>query len=257
MLRFCTFMTTAAIGIAGTAGLAQAAITVPLFNHPAGVYGANYGLRLDNEEGIQTFNFDTGVYLNLDPATNTASIFGTVVHNQSGDFYLIDAEIDLLQYTNDGSEWRSDTSGDLYDTVLFDLRENGDTTSGIDEMDLKDLPTPADRIGFNAVDLTLTFQADGGSDGATYSVGSQTGDTFTFAEFPPGADEDTIPFMIVKGHRLPPESDALVGVGWLTDVPGQRTFIQDFIFQVGPPIPEPTSLGVLGAGGLLLLRRRR
>lgn len=256
MLRLRNFAAIAAIGVAGAAGSAQAATIFQLLNHPDGGRGGDYGLRLDNEEGLQTFNFDAGVYLNIDPVSDSARIFGTVMHNQSGDFYLIQADIDLLQYTHDGSEWRSNTSGDLYDGVIEDLIADGDSASAIDEMDLKDLSTLADRIGFNSVDLALTYMADGGTDGVTYSVGSQTGPTFNFVEYPPGFEEETIPFMIVKGFRFPADSDNLTGVGWLTDVPGQRTGFQDFIFQVGPPIPEPTSFGLMGAASLLLLRRR-
>ena len=74
------------------------------------------------------------------------------------------------------------------------------------------------------------------------------------------ADRHGLIFRLDRGHRLPSDlQDIRTGHGWLTHGNGKRTSAQDWLFKVGPPIPEPGTGLLMGFGlaGLARFGRRR
>ena len=217
--------------------LVNAEISYRLDNHPDGNQGGDYGLRLD-DSSVQTFNFDAasgtgvGVSLNFMTGNSTAEIVGKVLHNQSGELWSLKATLGNVRFTNlDGSDWRTNTSNGIYDSMLINLGNSGSPIGSNSDNDLKNPAFAADRIGFDSVLLELTFMDTGT---ATYQ-----GPT-TFYDFP--NDGSSIPFAISKGFRKNSsgmgEND-LAAAGWLNPVDpmtGTQTKgpTRDFLYKIGP-----------------------
>ncbi len=214
-----------AIWVAWLAGATDArAVFVDriLLNHPDGNAGGDYILRIDLPgESPQTFNGEAGgafVTLSLDPTTNIGQISGTVLHNQSvsGDLWSITADLGVQKITQaDGSPWNTtDGSGNLYDEILSDMETNAASSNGLDENHLKNELLPADRLAFEIVQLEMTFLGVGTPD---FIIPGQTPGTVTLNQYPSGSDDDMLPFMIAKGHRIGTgaATDPLTGFGWL------------------------------------------
>jgi len=244
----------------GAAPARAAFIPRILMNHPDGNAGGDYGLRIDLAgEPAQTFNFeDAGAFVTLsfDSASNTGTITGTVLHSQSdsNDLWQIVVDLEVHTITDDGTIWNtSDVSGNLYDAILDDMESSADSVFGLGETFLKNELNAADRLAFEIVHLPMTFS------GVTpdFIFPGQSLGTVELNQDPTGANDNQLPFMFAKGHRDP--TNMIIGFGWLTDGDtGNET--RDFLFKVGPPIPEPSSV-VLFTTGLLIvgaaLRKRR
>ena len=228
-----------------------------LLDHGFGNQGPDYGLRVDTNV-VNTFSFEQGavpVTMTFHTASNTATIAGEILHNQSGQLWGLSADLSAHVLTSNATEWRSDTTGDFYDEMIVDFGTpapvGADNHFSADAMDLKDETQMFDRIGFTVLSLTLTQLQDPGYDGP-----------LNLYDYPQGPNE--IPFLLVRGHRLSSSSDEfIVGIGWLNDVqpPGTQTksHTRDFLFRVGPLIPEPQAAVLFGAGALVVgvaLRRR-
>ena len=140
------------VGLALVAPEAHAISIANLFNHGGGSKGSNYGIRVDNGS-VNTFSFEdlfgaSNVSMTIftsGPNANSAEISGTVEHNQSGQVWDLQTELNMHLLTTDGTEWRTDVSGDLYDQVLFDLANFGDNIFGDGEGNLKQKSFAADR----------------------------------------------------------------------------------------------------------------
>ena len=251
----------------------QAGLIVPLLDHGDGAKGSNYGIRIDNG-AVQTFSLQLGgasvsmKFFTGGALKNQAQIFGTVKHNQSGQLWNINAALDVHLFTNDGSEWRSNLSGDLYDGMITDLITTGDSEFGSGGMSLKNNVFIADRIGFRVVTLDMSLQSGQGA--AAFTLPGQTGGNVTLYDYPQGSEN--IPFVLAKGHRLSASSNEIAGFGWLdARTPdaqsGNDGLTQDFLFRLGsgtptdnnPIIPEPSSIVLLVSGGMsfLVFGRRR
>ncbi len=281
-----------------TTSTSASVVVYQLGNHPDGqkqnkqVWGdpAEYGLRLDHDGKLNTFNFDTqdGVYIVFEPGENKVRIFGTVEHIQSrdsetavgtGELWEIDTILELTHATqadatpwNDGDGTGGIETDPMYEEILEDLKTNGANEDNHSMNQLKDAEFDADRLAFQVVQLKMTLQ----STPNTSTGFSKQGTVQEFNEFPNGTEH--IPMMLVKGHRLggyeDPDgnsiADDLVGAGWL-EKPGDDGLrpTKDFLFRVleretgVPPvvlslIPEPTSaVGFCLLGCLGLARRRR
>lgn len=251
----------AAMCLSLTPEVQAAVITTPLLDHGGGSKGPNYGLRVDNG-GVQTFSFAPGVLMNFFTAGNTAQITGTVQHNQTGQLWAIMADLSMHLFTHDGTEWRTNVSGDFYPNMIEDMINNADNVFGDGAGNLKEYSFPADRIGFEVGVLTMTYQ--GLPADAIFSLPGNPAGMVTLYDYPQGADQ--IPFLLAKGHRLSAVSNELVGIGWLDPrAPGDQTgsdgLVQDWLFRVGPPapIPEPGTLLLIGSGlvGVGIGGRRR
>ncbi len=242
ILRIVCFIT-CGLAVTGWPSFSQAAL-VNLVDHGGGNQGPNYGLRVDNG-AVQTFSFQQSgamVTMSFDYAAGTGQISGMVHHNQSGQLWDIVADLDMHLLTIDGTEWRSNTSGDLYDGMIKDLIANGDNVNSAGANNLKDKSFAADRIGFEVLTMTMTLKPNQGL--PVFTLDSQTNGIVTLFDFPQGPD--MIPFMLAKGHRLGDDSDEITGFGWLDPTaPNEQTGsdgrIQDFLFRVDT-MPEPSSL---------------
>ena len=130
------------------------------------------------------------------------------------------------------------------------METNAASSNGLGVYHLKNELLPADRLAFEIVQLEMTFLGVGTPD---FIIPGQTPGTVTLNQYPTGSDDDMLPFMIAKGHRIGTgaATDPLTGFGWLSEN-GERIATRDFLFVVGPPIPEPNSLAMFGAGLLVL-----
>ena len=231
------------------------AIEFQLLDHPNGgaqdpnMLGDEYGLRIDNSSGVQTFSFTPGVAFKFDPlAPQQATISGNIRHVQSNQIWGIEAVLQSVFIGNaDGTDWRSNTSAPsrLYDGVVEDLQSNGSSAFGVSTNQLKKgTPAPSvptDRLGFELVDVTLKLDAQLSP---VFSLPNNSNDpnVINLDEFPNDTpSDDFVPFVISKGHRLDSTTDELVGVGWLepSDDRG-RAYTEDFLFVIGPPQPNST-----------------
>jgi len=243
---------------------ASADVIAGLLNHGAGNAGPDYGLRIDNGS-VATFNFeafDTGssVEMRFHTDTNSASIFGTVKHNQSGQFWDVSATLDMHVFTDDGSDWRTNTSGNFYDHMIRDFEADADNADSRSETELKTKATSADRIGFEFVELNMTLQSGQGD--AVYTLDGDTDGSLTLFDYP--QDTDLIPFILAKGHRLGSDSEEIAGFGWLDPThpdhqTGGRGDTRDFLFRLGEwhRVPEPSVPLLLGAALAALALTRR
>lgn len=208
-----------------------------LDNHPDGnAQPPQYGLRLDYEGQINLFHF-VDVMGTIDTDTGEFVIMGTALHatgdanDFSGELWDIDATIQL-----DGSPFSQDVIDDLLATPP---------------------PTDFDLITGETEELTLTFLNDDGADNADDFNG-------------PTDWVDHMGFNLDTEHRT---TGVLEGFGWLRPVGENHTPEQDWLFIMTPkpqviegggedegePIPEPTSLALLGFGlaGYGLRRARK
>lgn len=245
------------LATAGTlATTAQAdPITYQIFNHPDGneidvdVDTDGYVLRLD-VSGVNTFNANapgTAVFFRWEPGTGMASIFGTVIHNESGEIWMIDAELSTVLLTDSDmvTPWYgSNDTDETYDDMFQDLLANMDG-SGSSE----DFSTDEARIYFTNISLTLT----------TSLVSPTYMGPTSWVQFP--NDPSDKRFFIQYNWRT--GESVLGGTGWLKvegtndDPPG---CCQDFLFIVGTtPVPEPSAVFLLGLGLAVLgvVRRKR
>jgi hypothetical protein len=242
-------------------------VKVDLLNHGFGSEGPNYGLRVDNGS-VQTFSFgpDGGAGVEMQFfSDNTAKIVGVTKHNQSGQLWSLDADLSIHLFTNDGSEWRTNLSGDLYGEMLNDLINFGANENHAGEHNLKDKNYAADRIGFEVLTLTMELQSPGP---AVFTLPGQTNGVITLYDFPQSAN--VIPFLLAKGHRLGNSSQEIAGLGWLdprkpSDQNGGDGLTQDFLFKLKSDsitvVPEPGSVVAIAAIALVGLigcvRKRR
>ncbi len=199
-----------------------------LLDHPLG-----FGLRIDNPAGRQYFSMQ-GVTLSLMESTNSALISGTVLHQESGQLWDLSATFTSPIFINDGSEWRTNTSGAVYNNAIADLVQAGANNYYVNEMLLKNAGTAADRFGFLSV--TTQFSLQSGQGAAVFTLPGQESGEVTLYDFPQGASD--IPFMFSKGHRIDPKTNQLAGFGWLDARPPELqncpdAFVQDFLFVVG------------------------
>jgi hypothetical protein len=246
-------------------GVAQAALIVQLLNHPDEPALNPYGLRLDNAGGLQTFNFDpasapgVGVFMSFDTAGgDAAKIYGVVKHNESGQLWSIEAKLGSHLYTNfDALNWNASNS--LYDDVINDMVAKARNEDAAGEGNLKEIALPADRLGW----FDVNFQMDllGGGI-AVFELPGQPNGSITMYDTPQAPEK--LPFMLVKGHRLGPASNVIAGIGWLDTRPPDEQDMnmapnQDFLFVIGPTVPEPSSivLALLGGLGLACVYRAR
>jgi len=244
-------------------GAAQAATMFALENHPANPpeVGGGYGLLIDDSSGLNTFDFENGggeVFFVIEDA-DSATITGTVRHNQSGQLWSVNAQLDGVVTTNKdngGTEpWYDPTRpNQLYDGILEDLLLNGDSVLGDGGANLKNLAFEADRLAFRIDQVTLEYLGDP-ADAAWDPDGDGDG-IYELMGYPSGVP-DMVPMVLAKGHGLP--LGELAGLGWLTE-PGQAPEgVRDFSFVVGAPIPEPSGATLFALGSLLFaaeIRRR-
>lgn len=261
--RFARSLLAAATGLLLAGGAAQAATMFALENHPANPpeVGGGYGLLIDDSSGLNTFDFENDgaqVLFTIDGA-DSATISGTLKHNQSGQLWSLNAYLEGVVTTNKddgGTEpWYDPTRpNQLYDGIIEDLLLNGDSVLGDGGANLKNLAFEADRLAFRVDNVTLEFlgdpadaawDPDGDGDGIYELVGY------------PGGLPDMVPMVVAKGHGLP--SGEIAGLGWLTE-PGQAPEgVRDFSFAFGAPVPEPSSATLFAVGSLLCaagIRRR-
>ncbi|MFQ5777619.1 MAG: PEP-CTERM sorting domain-containing protein [Terriglobia bacterium] len=199
-------------------------------NHPDGNAAPPfYGLRLDFNGTKQTFDF-TNVLFTIDPGAGTASIAGTITHNQAGSgtdaTYTIMASFSAMSIRDLGSTGWFDGGDPIADLLA----------AGID---------PNNAILFQLDSMVL-------SDGNSYG-----GVLEWFGKSKANGDE----FLLVVGHRLDgqPNPEVVAGFGWLQTANGQ-TGTNDFLFTMDlQPVPEPGTVFLVGGGltALGLLRRRR
>jgi hypothetical protein len=203
-----------AVALSLAATVSDAAfIRAKLDDLASGPFGS-YGLRLDNAAGMQTFSFEPGVVMDfyyIRPGRNAAVIHGTVVHNESGQFYDIEVYFKWRAFTNaDATDWRTNTSGNLYKQMLLDFIGNGNDHSFSSLTEIHDAAYAADRIAFNFSRLTLRLQSGQGSAVFVphYNL-SRIAGLYRFYHYPQGSD--TLPFVIAKGLTLDTDTDRLVG----------------------------------------------
>jgi hypothetical protein len=207
-----TFGAAAALCLAACAAHA-AHITARLDDLASGPMGS-YGLRLDNQFGMQTFSFEPGVLMDFHytrPSRGAAIIHGTVLHNESGQLYDLHVYFKWRAFTNaDGSDWRSNTSGNLYKNMLLDLLANGNDQSAASLAEIHDATFPADRLAFNFARVTLTLQEGQGNAAFVphYNL-SRIPNLYRFYHYPQG--ESVLPFVIANNFTLAPDANTLVG----------------------------------------------
>jgi hypothetical protein len=206
-----------------------------------------YGLRLDNRHGMQTFSFEPGVVMDFHytrPNRGAAIIHGVVKHNESGQIYDLHVYFKWRAFTNaDGSDWRSNTSGDLYKTMLLDLLANGNEQSSSSLAEIHDASYAADRLAFKFSRVTLTLQEGQGNAAFVphYNL-SRIPNLYRFYHYPQG--ENVLPFVIAKGLTLEPDSEQLIGHveldprGPKAQLPQKHIYHQELFFALAPlPLP--------------------
>jgi hypothetical protein len=206
-----------------------------------------YGLRLDNRHGMQTFSFEPGVVMDFHytrPNRGAAIIHGAVKHNESGQIYDLHVYFKWRAFTNaDGSDWRSNTSGNLYKTMLLDLLANGNDQSSSSLAEIHDANYAADRLAFKFSRVTLTLQPGQGNAAFVphYNL-SRIPNLYRFYHYPQG--ENVLPFVIAKGLTLEPDSAQLIGHveldprGPRAQTAAKHIYHQELLFALTPlPLP--------------------
>ncbi len=272
---------------------AEATITYRINNHPDGgqisgsetVDSGGYVLRLDiweqDNRQVNTFNANhTDLFFSFEPGGTTATIHGSVTHNESGimdsyeagdDVWDIEIRMDMTStfddvlLTDGGTPWYGGNDDDkTFDDMIADLLANGEdgdndsndeTSSGFSE-DVARIYF--EMSGFSLSPQSLNPEYDGPRDWDEYPN-------------PPARK----PFFIQYGWRLDGGDDRLGAAGWLEpfiepalplhhDQNNNRRCCQDFIFVFGERqfMPEPASgtlmlLAAVAMIGAIGRRRRR
>lgn len=247
----------------GAAPAADASlISVPLFSHPNGNASANvnavdsrdYGLRLDNSQGVNSFHFQdvTMTFFNpqpAGPASVYATITGTIAHLQSSNGAA-------LGYTGNSGLDALDQRWMLNATIRGQVGQGGIFQPALPNANMLNQLIAA-GISNNAInywdfDVTLTPLFNEGVTPAVY-----TGPR-VFVE---NTMDGMMPGLIVGyRHRLDPnvfaapQWNVVTGHGWLKSAAGGGTdYTRDFLFYT----PEPGTIGLLAVGLLTVLPRRK
>lgn len=254
-------------------GAAQAApVTFPVsyraYSHPNGEASANmnavdnrdYGLRLDNGQGVQTFHFLEDVVITFykpvapDNSTVMARLTGTLAHLQSSNGavvgYAAGSGYDALDqryamtatFRVEGAAGGWNGANAVPYSLMFDDLIAGGVNA-------------ANKITFSLADLALTELFGG----PKVFTGALNWDEFPGSEAAPASSME-----LEYRHRLAPGTfagpawDVIGANGWLEPaIDGGRGFTNDFLFYIDRnPVPEPSSLALLALGALPLLRRR-
>jgi hypothetical protein len=271
----------AAIAVGAFAADAHA-VSYQIFNHPDGsaipshktVDEAGYVLRLDHWFTTHTFNANhTTLTFNFDPNTTSATITGTVTHNQSGtntsaydskdDVYHLSGTLSGVLMTERGSVapwYGSNSPTQTYDDMVGDLLADANNPRSSEEQSHQFSDNVA-RIYFQWDFLELT------PDSNNLGLGKEYTGPLTWTETGP-------PMFLQYRYRLwddeyaGDEFDLIAGAGWLTSG-GYDKGSQDYLFVLGktplgdkPPsgvIPEPVTatLALMGLGALGMNMRRR
>jgi len=237
---------------------ASATVSYQVFDHPDGVLGGDYMMRLDHWDTFTANADGTAVYFTFDPllSDSTARIHGTVQHNQGGGFYTLDATLRSVKFTDGGpgENWYgSNDRYEIYDDMMDDLLNN----SNAESYNYESFTWGLDRIYFRFIDMSLTFLE--GPD-------SFDGDVL-WDEYP---NNHSKKFFIQKNHRT--DGDVLAGAGWLEHAPDHGRYgTSDFLLTFDdhrwtpppgtPSVMEPASIALMSVGlfgiGATYRRRRR
>ncbi len=265
---------------------AEATITYRINNHKDGseidqdVDSDGYVVRLDIDGQVNTFNANhTDLFFSFEPGGTTATIHGSVTHNESGDesffeagddVWDIDVRMDMTStfddvlLTDGGTPWYGGNDpNQTFDDMIAALLANGDdpdnnsddeTSSGFSEEVAR---IYFEMSGFSLSPQSLNPDYDGPRD---------------WDEYPNPPDRK--PFFIQYGWRLEDGDDMLGAAGWLEpfieptltlhhDQNNNRRCCQDFLFVIGERqfMPEPASgtlvvLAVVAMIGAIGRRRR-
>lgn len=155
-----------------------------------------------------------------------------------------------------------------------------DAVASADRIDITSAPLPGNIFQGNSI--SVFFRGDGSGNASLYNGSVDTPITTAFPQFTTGLPNDgqwhnyavlfdqtakTIELFVDEESKIVLDlttfagglyqnfSNAAVGGGSGLGAGQNRTWTDNF--QVGSPIPEPASLLLLGASGLLTLRRRR
>jgi hypothetical protein len=258
-----TFVLVLTLIATATAATAEASlITVPLFSHPNGNASANvnavdsrdYGLRLDNSQGVNSFHFESVTMTFFDPqpalpGSTFATISGTIAHLQSSNGVA-------LGYSGTSGLDGLDQRWAISATIRGQVGQGSIFQPTLPNPNMLDQLIAAD-ISNNAIndwdfDVTLTPLFNENVTPAIY-----TGPR-SLVENTMGG---TMPGLIIDyRHRLDPnvfaapQWDVATGHGWLKSASGHGTeYTRDFLFHT----PEPGTVGLLLAGLMSVLPRRR
>lgn len=262
VLSKCVAGLVAAVALS-TAPTADASlISVPLFSHPNGNASANmnavdsrdYGLRLDNGQGVQTFHFENVTMTFFDPqpagpASVYATITGTIAHLQSSNGvalgYAGNSGLDALdqRWTINATIRGQVGQGNIFQPALPNPNMlNQLIAAGISN----------NAINYWDFDVTLTPLFNEGMTPAVY------GGPRVFVE---NTMDGMMPGLIIDyRHRLDPnvfaapQWNVVTGHGWLKSANGGGSdYTRDFLFYT----PEPGTIGLLAVGMVTVLPRRR